>query len=118
MSRRLLDHLELYFQKGLSSEVAFSCETEGSAVHGDINVFRKAVDEAEHFGQRCTALEAQLGSVLQREEMFERPADPKIFFDRRGRRTAAAGGLFEKGCPLRRHEFCEVVHRQDYAVIC
>ena len=50
--------------------------------------------------------------------MFERPADPKVFFDRRGRRTAAAGGLFEKGCPLSRHEFCEVVHRRDYAVIC
>ncbi len=46
------------------SEVAFSGETEGSAVNGDINVFRKAVDEAEHFGQRCTALESQLGNAL------------------------------------------------------
>jgi hypothetical protein len=46
------------------SKLAFSCETEGSAVNRYINVFRKAVDEAEHFGQRGTALEAQLGNVL------------------------------------------------------
>lgn len=100
------------------SKVAFSRETEGRAVHGDLNVFGKPVDEAEHFGQRGAALEAHLGNVLKGEEMFECPANPEILFDRRCRGTAPAGGLFEKRCPLRRREFCEVVHRLDYAVIC
>lgn len=79
------------------SKVAFSRETEGRAVHGDINVFGKPVDEAEHFGQRGAALEAHLGNVLKGEEMFECPANPEILFDRRCRGTAPAGGLFENG---------------------
>jgi hypothetical protein len=51
--------------------------------------------------------------------MFERPADPKIDFSTTVvvelRRPAVSS---KKGVTLRRIEFCEVVHRRDYAVSC
>jgi hypothetical protein len=55
-----------------SRQVAFSGETQSRSVNGYINVFRKPVDEAKHFGKRRSSLEAKVRNFSQEEAEGEK----------------------------------------------
>src|ERR1035441_10439474 len=62
--------------------VPLSCEAQGNIVHGQVNIFREPIYRVEDFRQRCAALkEKPTRKTLNREELFQNPTHPEVFFN-------------------------------------
>ena len=58
--------------------------TQPSVVERDVHVFRKAGNDAEHFGERGATLERHRQSVGHGEQSLQHPANPDIFLQHNG----------------------------------
>ena len=72
----------LGLRQSFPARIAVTREAKGDVIHGQIDVFRKAVDCVIDFRQRCATLEKQaISQGINRKQLFQRPADPEVLFN-------------------------------------
>jgi hypothetical protein len=87
--------------RGSVKRIAFTRETQPGSVERQVHIFRKPLDDPEHFGKRGAALEDQsCGRVGQCEEALECPADPEVLLEHFGGQSATGAGNHEQVSPV------------------
>ena len=96
-----------------ASGIALAGEAEIGTIEGEIDVFGKAPDRAERFGQRRPALEHKGRPVFtrNRKETLQGPAYPKVFLENGVRKTLRRACLTEERCAIACRPESDLIHR-------